>query len=68
MKAILKIKYKDYTLGYVADVDGMADITIRKKGATKMIIGRIIQMPEEDLRKRFKQWAEEIENESDDNH
>ena len=64
-KAVLfSTEYKGYKLGYVADVDGMADITVRKKGATKMMVGRIIQMSEEDLRKWFKQWVDGAEYES----
>lgn len=67
MKVILKIEYKDYKMGYVATLDGMADIFVRKKGETKMMIGQIKQMPEEDLRKLFKQWVDGVENESDPN-
>ena len=54
--ATLKIEYKDYTMGYAAGLDDMADIFVRKKGSTKMMIGRIKQMPEEDLRQLLKQW------------
>lgn len=67
MKAIIKIEYKDYTLGYVARLNGMADITVRKKGSTKMMIGQIIQMPEEYIRKWFEQLVDGKENESDIN-
>lgn len=61
---LFSTEYKGYKLGYVADFDGMANITVRMAGSSKKMVGRIIPMPEEELEKWFKEWVDGVENES----
>ena len=65
MTNIFKYTYKGYVLKYVAILDDLVDITIKKSGSKGFKIGQMMQMPEEDVKKWFEEYVEERINAKD---
>lgn len=66
MRVAYYTEYKGYQLYYLVTTNGMADITIFKRGSTKMLVGKILQMPREEIDEWFKQYIDGVKEDTNE--